>query len=63
MSFRNWLGLRCRLNMCMGEIDHDKHSVFYRCFECSKKDRAPPLGDHWEPLPLADMTKDRKSKA
>jgi hypothetical protein len=51
MSINNWLGLRCRLKMCWGQIDHDKHSVFYQCSECGKKDRAPALGDHWEPLP------------
>jgi hypothetical protein len=51
MSIRNWFGLRCWLKSCPGEIDHDNHSVFYRCLTCGKKDRAPAIGDHWEPLP------------
>jgi hypothetical protein len=56
MSISNWFGLRCRLKMCQGEIDHDKHSVFYRCLSCGKKDRAPAIGDHWEPLPDAEQS-------
>lgn len=51
MILRNWFGLRCRFKMCQGEIDHDKHSVFYRCLTCGKKDRERATGDHWEPLP------------
>lgn len=51
MSLKNWFGLRCWFNSCPGNIDHDKHSVFFRCGICRKMDRAPAIGDHWEPLP------------
>lgn len=51
MTIRNWFGLRCWLNSCPGNIDHDKHSVFWSCAICGKMDRAPARGDHWEPLP------------
>jgi hypothetical protein len=53
ISLTNWLGLKCRLSMCGGRVDHDKHSVFWRCGECGKMDRAESKGDHWEPLESA----------
>lgn len=47
-TLRTLFGLRCLLNLCPGQIDHDKSSVFWRCELCGKLDRAPARGDHWE---------------
>lgn len=40
----------CWWGGCGGQIDHDKHSVFWRCAHCGKMDRMPAIGKHWEPL-------------
>jgi hypothetical protein len=50
LTLRNWFGLRCWFNSCPGNIDHDKHSVFWRCAICGKIDRAPAIGDHWDKI-------------
>lgn len=47
----NWFGLLCAISGCPGAVGYDKHSVFWRCSICGKMERAPALGDHWEPLP------------
>jgi hypothetical protein len=52
-SLANWFGLLCVFSGCPGMVGYDKHSVFWRCSICGKMERAPTLGDHWEPLPPA----------
>jgi len=43
--------IACLFKACPGRIDHDKHSVYWECVICGKKDRAEPCGDHWKPFP------------
>jgi hypothetical protein len=37
--WRNWWGLRCRLQWCFGDIDYDKTSTFWRCADCGRINR------------------------
>jgi hypothetical protein len=37
--WRNWWGLKCKLQWCGGMVDHDRKGVHWLCSDCGKVTR------------------------